>query len=200
MNIDEFVATFDKERLTYFPDEEISLEIEEDINKSIQQIVPQATGNLSVNAKWGWNTVLNPYQYSSHYLYGYKRVAIFTQPLYGRLDQWDLVCGEWRFMRTSDGAGTWASTWVGCDSGYGSKVQCISSGGCKAHLITHLYNFDNSSSNQGKFITNSLSRKCIDVPGAPGQNDGAQLQLATCELSGINPGNNSVTDQKWLWQ
>lgn len=47
------------------------------------------------------------------------------------------------------------------------------------------------------FIRNSLSGKCIDVAGAPGRSNGAVLQLWDCELSGINPDNNSTTDQKW---
>jgi len=49
------------------------------------------------------------------------------------------------------------------------------------------------------FIRNRLSGKCIDVAGAPGRNNRAQLQLWDCELSGINPDNGSLTDQKWNW-
>jgi protocatechuate 3,4-dioxygenase beta subunit len=43
-----------------------------------------------------------------------------------------------------------------------------------------------------------LSGKCIDVAGAPGQSNGARLQLWDCEVSGINPDNNSTTDQGWV--
>jgi hypothetical protein len=53
---------------------------------------------------------------------------------------------------------------------------------------------------KGGFIRNVLSGKCIDVDGAPGRNNGAKLQLWDCELSGTNPDNGSITDQKWLWQ
>lgn len=65
-------------------------------------------------------------------------------------------------------------------------------------------NADNSSTTDQKwtitdsgFIRNSLSGKCIDVGGAPGQSNGAVLQLWDCELSGTNPDNNSTTDQMW---
>jgi hypothetical protein len=51
----------------------------------------------------------------------------------------------------------------------------------------------------GQFINNYLSGKCIDVSGAPGRGNGAPLQLWDCELSGINPDNNSTTDQKWAF-
>lgn len=47
------------------------------------------------------------------------------------------------------------------------------------------------------FIINSLSGKCIDVAGAPGNTNGAQLQLWDCERSGRNADNGSRTDQKW---
>jgi hypothetical protein len=47
------------------------------------------------------------------------------------------------------------------------------------------------------FIRNTLSGKCIDVAGAPGRGNGAQLQLWDCELSGQNPVNGSRTDQRW---
>ncbi|MBD2001288.1 ricin-type beta-trefoil lectin domain protein [Leptolyngbya sp. FACHB-541] len=47
------------------------------------------------------------------------------------------------------------------------------------------------------FIRNTLSGKCIDVAGAPGQSNGARLQLWDCELSGRNPNNGSDTDQQW---
>ena len=50
--------------------------------------------------------------------------------------------------------------------------------------------------NQG-FIRNKLSGKCIDVSGAPGSANGAQLQLWDCELSGRNRDNGSTTDQRW---
>ncbi|NJO18463.1 MAG: ricin-type beta-trefoil lectin domain protein [Thioploca sp.] len=49
------------------------------------------------------------------------------------------------------------------------------------------------------FIRNKLSQKCIDVAGAPGRSNGAQLQLWDCEILGINPDNGSLTDQKWSW-
>jgi hypothetical protein len=48
-----------------------------------------------------------------------------------------------------------------------------------------------------RHIRNELSGKCIDVVGAPGRSDGARLQLWDCELSGTNPDNNSITDQRW---
>ncbi|WP_052672534.1 RICIN domain-containing protein [Aliterella atlantica] len=47
------------------------------------------------------------------------------------------------------------------------------------------------------FILNSLSGQCIDVAGAPGNTNGAQIQLWNCELSGRNIDNGSSTDQKW---
>ena len=46
------------------------------------------------------------------------------------------------------------------------------------------------------FIRNTLSGKCIDVPGAPGVKAGTPLILYECELSGKNP-NGSQTDQQW---
>ncbi len=46
------------------------------------------------------------------------------------------------------------------------------------------------------FIRNTLSNKCIDVPGAPGIKAGTPLILYDCELSGRNP-NGSTTDQQW---
>jgi hypothetical protein len=49
-----------------------------------------------------------------------------------------------------------------------------------------------------RFINNLLSGKCIDVPGAPGRSNGAPLQLWDCELTGVNPDNNSTTDQRWV--
>ena len=57
---------------------------------------------------------------------------------------------------------------------------------------------DAQSTSEG-FINNSLSGKCIDVAGAPGQSNGAALQLWDCELSGTNPDNNSITDQQWTF-
>lgn len=50
----------------------------------------------------------------------------------------------------------------------------------------------------GRFINNLLSGKCIDVAGAPGRSNGAPLQLWDCELTGVNPDNNSTTDQRWV--
>lgn len=50
----------------------------------------------------------------------------------------------------------------------------------------------------GRFINNFLSGKCIDVAGAPGRSNGAPLQLWDCELTGVNPDNNSTTDQRWI--
>lgn len=47
------------------------------------------------------------------------------------------------------------------------------------------------------FIRNLSSGKCIDVAGAPGQTNGAALQLWDCETSGRNSDNGSATDQKW---
>jgi hypothetical protein len=38
---------------------------------------------------------------------------------------------------------------------------------------------------------------CIDVQGAPGDSNGASLQLWQCERSGKGPG-NSPTDQRWF--
>lgn len=52
--------------------------------------------------------------------------------------------------------------------------------------------------NAGRYINNSLSGKCIDVSGAPGRQNGAPLILRDCELTGVNPDNNSVTDQRWI--
>ncbi|HLP91398.1 MAG TPA: RICIN domain-containing protein [Nostocaceae cyanobacterium] len=50
----------------------------------------------------------------------------------------------------------------------------------------------------GGFIVNTLSGKCVDVAGAPGQDNRAQLQLWDCERSGRNANNGSRTDQRWL--
>ncbi|MCC5653706.1 RICIN domain-containing protein [Nostoc sp. XA013] len=47
------------------------------------------------------------------------------------------------------------------------------------------------------FIKNTNSKKCIDVLGAPGQDNGSPLQLWDCELSGRNSENGSITDQIW---
>ncbi|MEP0913088.1 RICIN domain-containing protein [Leptolyngbya sp. GB1-A1] len=50
----------------------------------------------------------------------------------------------------------------------------------------------------GQFLNNTLSGKCIDVAGGPGQSNGSPLQLWDCELSGVNPDNGSPTDQQWV--
>ena len=47
------------------------------------------------------------------------------------------------------------------------------------------------------FIRNTLSGKCLDVAGAPGQSNGTRLQLWDCELSGRDHDTGSVTDQRW---
>ena len=52
----------------------------------------------------------------------------------------------------------------------------------------------------GKFIMNIQSGKCIDVAGAPGQENGSQLQLWDCELSGRNRDNGTPTDQIWRFE
>jgi hypothetical protein len=44
---------------------------------------------------------------------------------------------------------------------------------------------------QGRFIVNTLSKKCIDVRGKPGTANESPLQLYDCEYS------DSSTDQKW---
>jgi hypothetical protein len=49
----------------------------------------------------------------------------------------------------------------------------------------------------GGHIKNRLSGKCIDVAGAPGNSNHLPIQLWTCESSGYNPDNGSLTDQKW---
>jgi hypothetical protein len=46
------------------------------------------------------------------------------------------------------------------------------------------------------FLVNTVSGKCIDVSGAPGTSNGAQLQLWDCERSGKNH-NGSPSDQLW---
>jgi hypothetical protein len=51
--------------------------------------------------------------------------------------------------------------------------------------------------NNGRFIIHVFSGKCIDIAGAPGKVNGAQLQLWECESSGVNRDNGSPTDQKW---
>jgi len=50
----------------------------------------------------------------------------------------------------------------------------------------------------GRFINNILSGKCIDVSGAPGRENGTPLILWDCELTSVNPDNNSITDQRWI--
>ena len=47
------------------------------------------------------------------------------------------------------------------------------------------------------FIKNSLSGRCIDVAGAPGEGNAEKLQLFDCESSGRNRDNDSETDQRW---
>lgn len=49
------------------------------------------------------------------------------------------------------------------------------------------------------FIVNLQSGKCIDVAGAPGRTNGAKLEQWDCELSGLNPDNNSPSDQRWIF-
>ncbi|NJL41468.1 MAG: RICIN domain-containing protein, partial [Leptolyngbyaceae cyanobacterium SM1_4_3] len=49
------------------------------------------------------------------------------------------------------------------------------------------------------FIRNTLSGRCIDVAGAPGQNNTAILQLWDCESSGHNRDNGTPTDQRWTF-
>ncbi len=51
----------------------------------------------------------------------------------------------------------------------------------------------------GSFIVNIQSGKCLDVSGAPGNSNGARIQLSDCELSGLNPDNNSPSDQRWTF-
>lgn len=53
-------------------------------------------------------------------------------------------------------------------------------------------------SNGGKFISNRLSGKCIDVAGAPGRANGTPLLLWNCETSKYNADNGSPTDQRWV--
>ena len=48
------------------------------------------------------------------------------------------------------------------------------------------------------FVVNTLSGKCMDVAGAPGTDNGASLQLFSCELNGLNADNGSPTDQQWI--
>lgn len=48
---------------------------------------------------------------------------------------------------------------------------------------------------EGVFLTNLLSGKCIDVYGTPGDYNGAPLKLWDCELSGKGL-NDTLTDQK----
>lgn len=50
----------------------------------------------------------------------------------------------------------------------------------------------------GRFIVNSLSGKCIDVAGLPGTTNGTNLILHDCELSGRDPFQGGLTDQKWM--
>jgi hypothetical protein len=54
-----------------------------------------------------------------------------------------------------------------------------------------------TSSSGERFVVDSLSGKCIDVAGAPGNASGAVLQLWDCETSGLNRDNGSPTDQRW---
>jgi hypothetical protein len=67
----------------------------------------------------------------------------------------------------------------------------------KAREYNNLVQAFSGDSNNGRFIKNSLSGKCIDVAGAPGNTNGAKLQLWDCETSGRNGDNDSPTDQKW---
>lgn len=59
-------------------------------------------------------------------------------------------------------------------------------------LSDQFWFFDNG------MIRNALSGKCIDVSGAPGDRNGAPLQLWDCETSGRNP-NGSPSDQFWTF-
>lgn len=65
-----------------------------------------------------------------------------------------------------------------------------------ATALCALFAFATNASAQGRFIVNQLSGRCIDVAGAPGTENGAQLQLWDCESSGRNP-NGTPTDQLW---
>jgi len=49
----------------------------------------------------------------------------------------------------------------------------------------------------GKFIVNLLSGRCINVSGDPGKANGTPLTLADCQFSGKTDTNNP-TDQKWI--
>lgn len=48
----------------------------------------------------------------------------------------------------------------------------------------------------GGYIRNQLSGKCLDVAGHGAVDNGTNVQLANCELSGQS-GNGSPTDQRW---
>jgi len=50
----------------------------------------------------------------------------------------------------------------------------------------------------GKYIVNLLSGRCINVSGDPGTASGTSLTLADCQFSG-KTGTNNLTDQKWVF-
>jgi BTB/POZ domain-containing protein KCTD9 len=54
--------------------------------------------------------------------------------------------------------------------------------------------------NNGFIVNKLLPKKCIDIQGAPGENNGDRLQLWDCESSGYNRDNGTFTDQRWKLQ
>jgi len=48
----------------------------------------------------------------------------------------------------------------------------------------------------GGYLRNRTSGRCIDVSGSPGVNNGANIQLTNCELSGNNH-DRTRTDHRW---
>jgi hypothetical protein len=82
------------------------------------------------------------------------------------------------------------------DFGFDEATSSFASGkrvGCEDHTSPQ-----STTSQNGVFIRNTLSSRCIDVAGAPGISKGSSLGLWDCETSGFNRDNGSPTDQKWM--
>lgn len=94
----------------------------------------------------------------------------------------------------------------GCNTGVGTLDPMCPGGIIRGHKKHGGDTFNNRESERrdrnyqrrGRFISNQLSDKCIDVSGTPGEVNGAPLLLWNCETSGRNADNGSPTDQLWI--
>ncbi|HLO84037.1 MAG TPA: RICIN domain-containing protein [Nostocaceae cyanobacterium] len=80
-----------------------------------------------------------------------------------------------------------------------TKLSCSFLFICSSLMMSVIItNQSSTAQSRSSFVVNLLSGKCIDVAGAPGRTNGAQLLLWDCELSGRNADNGTATDQKWI--